>query len=128
MKSLRMKIAPEMTRDEISLEERARRWRQLEDVYLAQQISSYPHDYLETHPSVDRILETIDRFEEDLTDKLSVKGDLHVVLEVGEAILVDAKRPPRSPEGEDPILICIASDLQKMLDRLAQESPLWQGE
>ena len=123
VKALRMKIMPEMVRGEIDEQERTRRWRQLEDIYLAQQISSYPHDYLVTRPSVDRILETVDRFEEDLTDEISVKGDLHVVIEVGEAIQVDTAR--HRSQGEDRLVIRIERDLQAMLDRLATESPVW---
>jgi 1-acyl-sn-glycerol-3-phosphate acyltransferase len=124
VKALRMKIMPDMIRGDLNEPDRARRWRQLEDIYLAQQIASYPHDYLVTRPSIDRILETVDRFEEDLTDQISVKGDLHVVIEVGEAIPVETDRD-RALE-EDPLMDRIEHELQEMLDRLATESPLWE--
>ena len=123
VKALRMKILPAMVAGSIDAAERQRRWQQLADIYLAQQVSSYPHDYLRTRPSVDRILETIERFEEDLTDSMSVKGDQHVVIEVAEAIPVNAKRD-RSAE-TDPLMAEIETTLQAMLDDLAMESPLW---
>ena len=82
VKALRMKIMPDMVRNELEPAERQRRWRQLADIYLAQQISNYPPDYLQ-HLSVDRLLETIERFEEDLTDQVRVHGHLHAVIEVG---------------------------------------------
>ena len=46
VKALRMKIMPEMVQGRIERQERQRRWRQLADIYLAQQISNYPPDYL----------------------------------------------------------------------------------
>ena len=125
VKALRMKIMPDMTRSELDQDERDRRWRQLEDIYLAQQVASYPHDYLTTLPTIDRILETVDRFEGDLTDKISVKGELRVIIEVGEPIVV---KPTRDrTQDEDPLVQRLEQDLQAMLDKLAIESPIWEG-
>ena len=126
VKALRMKILHDMVQGNIDQGERTRRWRQLADIYLAQQVASYPPDYLTTYPSVDRILETIERFEEDLTDQISVKGRRHVIIEVGEAIPVTAKRD--KTQESDPLMDRIERDLQAMLDKLATESPLWQDD
>lgn len=122
VKALRMQILPDMVRGEISEEERNRRWRQLENIYLAQQIDSYPHDYLETLPSVDRILETVERFEEDITDQVRVMGPLHVIIDVCEPIEVSGKRD-RSAD-VDPLMLAIQVQLQARLDDLATESKL----
>jgi hypothetical protein len=122
VKALRMAIMPEMVRGELSETERAERWQQLADVYLAQQVSCYPHDYLQARPSVDRLLETVERFEEDLTDNVRAHGPLKVILQVGEAITVSPQRK-RDREG-DALLLEIRSRLQRMLDQLALESPL----
>jgi hypothetical protein len=124
VKSLRTAILPAMVRNEVDEQERARRWRQLANIYLAQQASCYFPDYLTERPSVTRILETVERFEEDLTDKVTVHGNLKVVLEVGEAIEVSPKRD-RGAE-TDPLTTRIEGDLQSMLDRLAEESPLYE--
>ena len=122
VKSLRMKIMPDMVQGHIDEQERARRWRQLADIYLAQQISSYPPDYLD-HLSVDRLLETIERFEEDLTDKVRVHGKLKAIIEVGPPIEV---KPQRDREADvDPLMRDIQAGLQGMLDRLAKESPIY---
>ena len=72
--------------------------------------------------AVDRVLETIERFEEDLTDKARVHGHLKAVIQVGEAIEVDPRRPDRS--AADPLMTRLEQDLQGMLDKLALESPL----
>jgi 1-acyl-sn-glycerol-3-phosphate acyltransferase len=120
IKSLRMKIVPELTTGELNHEERERRWHHLEKIYLAQQIASYPADYL-TPPTTDtRILETVERLEEDLTDRADVHGPLEVILRVGEAIPVSADRGPRGEE--DPIMKSLRDSLQSMLDELSTES------
>lgn len=120
IKALRMKIVPDLTTGEIEDNERERRWFQLEKIYLAQQVSSYPPQYL-TSPTTDtRILETVERLQEDLTDKADIHGPLEVILQVGEAIEVSADRSPRGEE--DPIMRELRTRLQAMLDRLSQES------
>jgi hypothetical protein len=122
VKALRMKIMPDMVRNELAPAERQRRWRQLADIYLAQQISNYPPDYLR-HLTVDRLLETIERFEEDLTDQVRVHGRLHAVIEVGVGLPVSAHRDRQAEV--DPLMVEIEQQLQQMLDRLALESPLY---
>jgi 1-acyl-sn-glycerol-3-phosphate acyltransferase len=125
VKALRMQIMPDMVRGGLSAIERAQRWEQLADIYLAQQVYSYPADYLTTRPSADRILETVERYEEDLTDQVTVHGNLHCVIEVGEAIEVS---PTRDRKAEvDPLMAQIESELQAMLDKLALETPVWEG-
>ena len=103
----------------LSVEEKARRYRQLEDIYLAQQVSCYPTDYLAERPSVDRLLEIVERYIEDLTDTQHVLAKLHVICDVGEAIEVPLGRE-RGAES-DPIQDELRSRLQAMLDQLAME-------
>jgi hypothetical protein len=91
-------------------------------MYLAQQVSCYPSDYLAT-PTVERLLETLERFEEDLTDEARVHGALHAVIEVGEAIAVDTRRDRKAEV--DPLMARIEKDLQAALDRLAAECTLY---
>ncbi len=122
VKNLRMKIMPDMVQGSLDEPERQRRWRQLADIYLAQQISNYPPDYLD-HLSVDRLLETIERFEEDLNDQVRVHGHLKAVIEVGPAIEVNPQRDRQAVV--DPLMVAIETGLQGMLDRLSTESPLY---
>jgi hypothetical protein len=124
IKALRIKILPDMIEGRVDEAERRRRWDQLADMYLAQQVSYYPPNYLNEYASVDRLLEMIERFEEDLTDRATVHGSLTVVIEVGEAIEVSPERD-RSVE-IDPLMRQLEESLQGMLDRLARESPEYQ--
>ena len=125
VKNLRMKIFPELSRKEVDRTERARRWKHLERTYLAQQIDVYPEQYLTEFKSVDRILETLEKFEEDLFEHSRIHGNLKVVIDVGEAIEVPTKRD-RSAE-LDPLMAEIRQSIQVMLDELQKESRMYDG-
>ncbi len=124
VKNLRMKILPEMVSGQLDEAERERRWGQLADLYLAQQVEGYPHDYIVTRPTAERLLEFVERFEEDLTDRVRVYGSLKAIIQVGEAIEVSSQRDRKA--ATDPLMTTIEVRLQAMLDRLALESPVYE--
>jgi hypothetical protein len=113
VKLLRTAIVAEMVNGGLSEPELQRRWRHLADMYLAQQLSLYPPDYLAANPTPERMLETIERFQEDMTDKAAVHTPMRAVVEVGEAIEVSAERA-RGSEG-DPLMVAIREQLEAML-------------
>lgn len=124
-KALRMKILPQMAQNELLQGERDRRWQQLCAIQLAQQLNFYPPQYLIDYPSVDRILETLERLEEDLCDEARVHQPLKVIIEVGEAIPVSAERDRKAEV--DPLMSQIESSLQSMIARLMYESPRFEA-
>ena len=125
VKALRMKIFPEMTRaGELEPAERERRWQHLAASYLAQQIACYPDNYIVEYPSVDRILETVEKFEEDLFGKCRVHGQTKVIIDVGEAIEVSSKRV-RGVDS-DPLMDAIRSQLKPTMAGLQAESKMYQ--
>ena len=113
VKLLRIALVPEMAAGTLPEPELQRRWRHLADVYLAQQLSCYPPDYLAADPTPERLLETIERFEEDLTDRARVHAPLRAVVEVGPALEVSPERA-RGPDG-DPLMAAIRASLETML-------------
>ncbi len=113
VKLLRTAIVPEMVAGELSEAELQRRWQHLADMYLAQQLSLYPPDYLAASPTPERFLETIERFEEDMTDRARVHTPMRAVVEVGEAIEVSPERT-RSADG-DPLMTAIREQMESML-------------
>jgi 1-acyl-sn-glycerol-3-phosphate acyltransferase len=121
VKALRQAILPEMIQGEISDTERKRRWQQLADMYLVQQMSHYPPEYIRSNPTPERILETVERFEEDLTDICRVHPPMTATVQVGEAIAVSPKRARGG--GEDPIMVALEASLRSMLDFLARDRP-----
>jgi 1-acyl-sn-glycerol-3-phosphate acyltransferase len=113
VKRLRSAILPDMADDKIDEAERQRRWKQLADLYLAQQLSNYPPDYVRSNPTPERLLETVERFEEDLTDRITVHRPLHATVTVGEAIEASPTREGRG--GDDPLMEQIAAQLRGLL-------------
>lgn len=110
VKNLRTALLPEMIAGEITEDERARRWRQLADIYLAQQLNFYPPDYFQPEPTPEKLMETVERFEEDLTDQVTIHRPIRAVIEVGEAIAVAPARE-RGLE-TDPVMQQIRADLE----------------
>jgi hypothetical protein len=59
------------------------------------------------------LLETVERFEEDLTDRVRVHGQMSATVNVGEAIEVSPQREARG--SSDPLLAKIEEQLRQML-------------
>lgn len=116
VKRLRGAIIPTLSAGELSDVDKSHRWRQLADCYLAQQLSWYPPDYLASDPTSERILETVERFEEDLTDRVRIHRPLSARVEVGEAIMVAGERG-RRPANED-----LLEELEAAMKRLIVDS------
>ena len=93
VRALRAAILPDLVEGGFTDAERDRRWNQLARLYLAQQLCLYPAGYLEGSPSPERVLETVERLEEDLTDVATVHRPLAVTIRVGEPIEVGAGDP-----------------------------------
>ncbi len=109
VKALRAAILKDMLAGPLSDEERAARWCDLADVYLAVQLSSYPPQYVRSHPTPERLTETVERFEEDITDKARIHGRWHAVLQVGEPMLVESRTRTQA---------CLSQRLQETVQRM----------
>ena len=123
VKNLRVKIFPDMTTDTLPVAERKRRWEQLARTYLAQQVDGFPDQYVTEYPTVDRILETVEKFEEDFLGTYPRHGNLKAILTVGEAIEVQTRRE-KSDEGE-PLMYLIRDSIESMLKQMAGESKMY---
>ena len=60
----------------------------LDDLHLVLQLYSYPGDYITAKPSVERMAETIEKFEEDTTGVAFPKGKRTAVVRLGQPIEV----------------------------------------
>ncbi len=123
VRALRSAILPDMADGSIDEAERARRWKKLADLYLAQQLALYPPDYVTSRPTKERILETLERFEEDLTDVEGRHPPLSVRVRVGPAIAVPAEKGA-SP---DPLTGSLRDSLESMLADMSRDVPLAAG-
>lgn len=113
VKRIRTAILPDLIKGEIPEAERERRWRQLADVYLAQQLSHYPPDYVRENVTPERLLETVERFEEGITDQSRVHRPMSATVEVGPAIEMSPTREARG--SSDPVMTKIEQELRRML-------------
>lgn len=118
IKRLRAAILPDMVHNELSAAETSRRWRHLADLYLAQQLHCYSGDYLSGTPSPERLLETVERYEEDLTDVSRPHPPIHALISVGEAIEAAAARDRGSET--DPLSQEIRRQLEDMMEATKQ--------
>lgn len=112
IKRLRAAILPDLVNGDLSEEERSSRWRRLSDLYLVQQLDGYPGDYFEDL-TPERVLETVERYEEDLTDIARPHFPIRAILTVGDAIEVPAART-KTPDA-DPVTREIRKSLERML-------------
>lgn len=113
VKRLRSAILPDMIKGDLDEAEKSRRWRLLEDADLAQQLYHYPPNYVGDGSSKARMMETIERFEEDLTGKVTVHGPVEAKVTVGDAIEVSTGREGRGEA--DPLMLAIETQLRAML-------------
>lgn len=91
VKALRKAIVSDMAGGKLPQAEQDYRERHLADIYLAQQLAFYPAGYFTPEPTPERILETVERFEEDTTDVARVHSPIRAIVDVGEAIEVPAE-------------------------------------
>ena len=105
VKRLRTAILPDMIKGDLDETEKTRRWRLLEDAELAQQLYHYPPHYVAQGAPRSRIIETVERFEEDLTGKVTVHGPVNATVTVGDAIEVSSGREVRGES--DPLMTSI---------------------
>ena len=82
-------------------------------MYLAQQLSHYPPDYVKSKPTNERMLETVERFEEDMNDDVRVHRPMTTTVEIGEAIPVSPTRDRGA--AEDPLIHTLERRLHGML-------------
>jgi 1-acyl-sn-glycerol-3-phosphate acyltransferase len=113
VKRLRSAILSDLVNGELSEAEKSRRWRHFADLYLAQQLICYTGEYIIDENAPERMLETAERFEEDLTDVARPHLPMRVAICVGEAINV---APSRDRHAEsDPIIDDLRSQLEAMM-------------
>ena len=123
VKRLRTIILPDMMAGKVTPEERASRWRDLTALYHVHNISHYPRDYIlreKNYP--ERVVETVERLQDDFVDKMEVHAPYHAVIQVGEAIPVGTERV--RDELGDLVMAEVRRQLQTMMNEMAAERTL----
>ena len=103
VKELRRRTLEVMQETETPSEEERRQWNDdLDDLFLAVQLFSYPGDYVAENPTVERLAETIDKLEEDVLGvySASVRSAREVTVTIGSPIPIDAGKRSRDAVNE----------------------------
>lgn len=113
-KELRRRIIRDLEAAETTADRRPQLGKDLEDVFLVIQLYSYPGDYVAERPSIERIAETIDKFEEDVlrADCPTPRGTRHVTVRFGEPI------PVPQEKAQQPTAEKLTDTLQKEVQTL----------
>jgi 1-acyl-sn-glycerol-3-phosphate acyltransferase len=90
----------------------------LDDLFSVVQLFSYPGDYVLKNPSVERIAETLDKFEEDVLQAAqpAVRGRRHACVRFGEPVPVE--RVPGRRDAAATLTDALEGRVQQMLDEI----------
>ncbi len=102
VKELRSRLLTQLTEADSDAETQAAINDDLDDVFFVVQLFSYPGDYLEEAPSVERLAETLDKFEEDVLGEYSatVRAPRRSIVRFGEPLPVESRRDRRAAAAE----------------------------
>jgi hypothetical protein len=94
VKALRRVLISRQTKEDLSDAEDGALAAEMEELFTVVQMYSYPGDYVAERPTLERIAETLDKFEEDLFEVThpGVRGRRRVVVRFGEPIEVPRER------------------------------------
>ena len=97
VKELRRAIIKALEQEGISAEQREKLLGDMDDLFFVIQLFSYPGDYVAERPTIERIAETLDKFEEDVlkADTPGIRGTRRAVVTFGEPIPVPKEREAR---------------------------------
>jgi hypothetical protein len=125
IKAIRQKIVGEMPAADAA--RRKSLDADLETAFIAVQLYSYRPGYIEAHPTIERVAETIDKLEEDVLGVRSanIRGRRRAVIAFGDPIMVDSKT---SREGIPRLNDALRSRVQALIDgietqRTGQHAP-----
>ena len=93
----------------------------MEDLFFAMQLYSYRGDYLAENPSIERLAETIDKFEEDVLGMTypTIRGSRRVVILFGEPLLLE---PGQSRPSVADLTQTMQARVQQLIDELNAQS------
>lgn len=99
--------------------------RHMDDLFFVMQLYSYPGDYLLGNPSIERMAETLDKFEEDVLDRdvPTVRGRRRVEIGFAEPIIVSPKLSGR--DNVSALTTNMQNNVQAIIDAMcsAHDSP-----
>lgn len=98
VKELRRQFIQRLERPDLDAESHGQLKRDMEDLFLVIQLYSYPGDYVAENPTIERIAETLDKFEEDVLRVTypNSRGRRRATVQFGPPIPISAERNARN--------------------------------
>jgi hypothetical protein len=92
----------------------------LDDLFFVVQLFSYPGNYVSEHPSIERIAETMDKFEEDVlgVPTATIRGARKATIAFGQPVPVPAERGKSKAAAE--LARTLERRVQELLDRIPE--------
>lgn len=123
VKEVRRAVIAAMEQESLAATARSALEADLEDLFFVIQLYSYPGDYVTERPAIERIAETLDKFEEDVlhADYPSIRGERKVIVQFGEPLAIPHGRDgkPSVPEWTDRF----EQQVQSLLDQINAQPP-----
>lgn len=124
VKEVRRAVIKALEQDDTSPAAKSKLSADLDDLFFVIQLFSYPGDYVAERPTIERIAETLDKFEEDVlrADFPGIRGTRRAVVRFGEPIEV-----PREREARDAVekwTDLVESRVQGLLDEINSAAPV----
>ena len=118
VKEVRRAVIKAIEQDGTTPEVKSKLTNDLEDLFFVIQLFSYPGDYVAQRPTIERIAETLDKFEEDVlrADFPGIRGRRRAVVRFGEPIPVPKEREARGAVEKWTDLV--ESRVQGLLDKI----------
>ncbi len=118
IKAARRTIIEKLSVEGIADHEKKQLGNDLEDLFLVLQSFSYPGNYVVVKPTIERMAETIDKFEEDVLRKptASIRAKRKVTVRFGEPIAVSGDRKARGQTAN--LSAQVEKAVQDMLDQM----------
>jgi len=122
VKEVRRAVIKAIERDGATQESVQKLAADMEDLFFVIQLFSYPGDYVAERPSIERIAETLDKFEEDVlkVNYPAIRGKRRAVLRFGEPIPVPKERDAKNTVETWTDLV--ESRVQGLLDKINAEA------
>ena len=88
----------------------------MEDMFFVVQLYSYPGNYLSENPTLERVAETLDKFEEDVLGQSfpGIRGERHAIVRFGAPIEIPKERGAR--DAVQQLTDQLETSVQKLLD------------
>ena len=97
----------------------SRRGPRLDDVQLVLQLYSYPGDYLSEKPTIERMAETVEKFEEDIYGAARPKGRRRARCALGEPIDLKAMTPTAARTAAHDVTVQLEAAIQGLMAQSA---------